>query len=82
MSKKKNTPLQELIRKIEMMQVADAVINPLGICKELAIDLLSVERKEFEDVFRDGISTGQNELNLPPSKWTSASNYFTNNYQS
>ena len=48
------TPIQELIRKIELMQVADYVVNPLGIIKDIATDLLEKEKQMIIDAVNYG----------------------------
>ena len=41
----KQTAIEELIRKIELMEIADHVINPLGIIKGIAKELLEKEKE-------------------------------------
>lgn len=48
------TPINELIRKIEMMQVADYVVNPLGIIKGIATELLEKEKQMIMQTLLDG----------------------------
>lgn len=50
--------MQELIRKVEILQVADAVIDPLGIVKMFATELLETEREQIEQGFVDGTNRG------------------------
>ena len=54
------TPIQELIRKIELMQYADCVINPLGIINGMAEQLIEKEKQMIIDAYNAGIAEAFN----------------------
>lgn len=51
----KKTVLQEAIDKVEKLQKADYLINPLGMVKDILNDLLPKEREDLEEAFNYGV---------------------------
>ena len=51
----KKTVLQEAIDKVEKLQKADYLINPLGMVKDILNDLLPKEREDLEEAYGAGL---------------------------
>ena len=60
--------MQELIRKIEMMELADDVINPLGMIKGLSKELIKEEKQQIIEAAKYGMYFGDPQIQNAPEE--------------